>query len=71
MKQQFIVYFHHTILNHTVIKAYSPAEARYIMEKRMEKKKLDEAGVDSVLSIEREQVLNASRDFTGGPGYGA
>ncbi len=57
MKQKFIVYYHHTILDHAIIKAYSKAEAQYIMEQRMAKSGLFEAAVDKVLSEAAEQKI--------------
>lgn len=71
MKKQFIIYYHYTVLGDAIVNGYSPAEAQYIMEKRMKKKGLYEPGVDSVISREEEKKLNANRDFHGGPGYGA
>ncbi len=60
MKQKFIVYYHHTIVDYIVIKEYSKAEAQSIMEKRMKKKGLIEAEVDKVMSEEEEKKLTAN-----------
>ncbi len=60
MKQKFIVYYHHTILDHAIIKAYSKAEAQFIMEKRMEKKGCFEPMVDKIMSEEEEKKLNGT-----------
>ena len=61
MKQKFIVYYHHTILDHAIIKAYSKAEAQFIMEKRMEKKDCFEPVVDKIMSEEEEKKLMGGR----------
>lgn len=70
MKTKYIVYYHCTILDEAIVRAYSPAEAQYIMEKRMKKRGDFEPKVDSVITEEEDQKLTAKRDFTGGPGYG-
>ncbi len=70
MKQKFIVYYHHIILGDAIIRAYSKAEAQFIMEKRMEKKGCFEPMVDKVMSEKEENKLNANREHAGGTNYG-
>ena len=70
MKTKYIVYFHHTVLGDAAVNCYSPAEAQYIVEARLKKRRDFEPVVDSVITEEEEQKLNANRDFHGGPGYG-
>jgi len=62
LKQRFIVYNHYTILRETVVRAYSPAEAQYIVKQRMIKHGVFEPVVDSVMSEKEEQAIMAGRD---------
>ena len=69
-RQPFIVYWHyytlghsHSItLGHSIIKGYSPAEAKHIQELRMKKNGWVKPGVDKVLSMVAEQKIMDSRE---------
>ena len=61
MKQKYIVYSHYTVAIDKIVKAYSPAEAKYIIEQQMKKRGDIEPVVDKIISLEEEQRINDCR----------
>jgi len=63
MKQKYIAYYSYTKLDHTIVRAYSPAEAKYIVEKRLKKNGLFEPIVDKVMTEAEEMVMAVNDEW--------
>lgn len=61
-RQNYIVYASYRISLDNIITAYSPAEAEYIMVRRLEKRGRAEPKVDGVMTTEKERGFNEVRD---------
>jgi len=61
MKEPYIVYYHHVKLSNTVVHAYSPAQAEYIVSERLRKKGYKDYGIDGVMTVRQENKMNATR----------
>jgi len=62
MKQKFIVYYSYVKLGNTTVKAFSPAEAKYIVKKRLKGSRLLEPKIDKVMSEAEETAIMENRD---------
>ena len=68
MEEEHIVYYHYvknkkTKLGNTIVGAYSSAQAEYIVNKRLKKKGCIDYGVDSVMTIAKENAINNLRFY--------
>ena len=61
-REAYVVYASYKILTDTIIKAYSPAEAKHIMMKRMQGKGMECPEVDMVTTYKKDRKLNSVRD---------
>ena len=57
MKEKYIVYGHKPELFETIVDAYSPAQATYIVKKRLKKSGCANYGIDGVMTVAEEKAI--------------